>query len=237
MFTHKTHLFFDLDHTLWDYERNCEEALHEMFESLHLSKHGVPSKSELYFTFLEVNDRLWDLFDTRKITSEELRSRRFREIFAKFGITDFEICDKLNDIYLELSPNKPHLMDGALELLEFVAPKYSLHLITNGFDDIQTMKLKASGIEHYFETITTSQKANARKPEIEIFNFALNQAKAPVATSLMIGDNINADIAGAINAGMDFVFYNPLKITFNQPIQLEIEHLLTEKFIKEINGK
>jgi YjjG family noncanonical pyrimidine nucleotidase len=209
LYPNKTHIFFDLDHTLWDYNRNCEEALIEIFDTFNINSFGIKNASQFIESFHKHNDRLWDLFDNRKIPVEELRHRRFRDVFSQFGIQDLSICDALNDAYLDISPNKPYLFAGAFEVLGYLKTKYTLHIITNGFEAMQAKKMKASGITDYFTTITCSQKANARKPEKEIFEFALGQANATVNESIMIGDNYKVDIQGAKNIGMDYIFFNP----------------------------
>lgn len=231
MLKNKSHIFFDLDYTLWDYDRNCAETLIEIFELFELEKIGIPTSQIFIEKFHRVNNKLWDLYDTRKITSEELRSRRFSEIFDLFGIDNKSICGKIHDTYMQISPNKPHLHDGTLDILEYLKTKYTMHIITNGLDDIQSKKMVASGIIEYFDTITTSQKANARKPEKEIFEYAVKIAKTTVNQSVMIGDNYNVDIIGAKNIGMDFVFFNLENKIFAKDENSMIKHLLELKQI------
>lgn len=229
MYHHKSHIFFDLDHTLWDYNRNCEEALGEMYLLFDLQKLGIKSAPKLIEQFHFVNDKLWTLYDTHQITATELRQRRFREIFDEFKITDQSICDILHEKYMELSPNKPHLLPGGKEILEYLYPKYTLHIITNGIMDNQTKKMSTSGIDKYFKTITCSHTANARKPEIEIFEYALKQANTTVNEAIMIGDNYEVDIKGAQNVGMDYVYFNPSNIFCENTVKSMIKHLLELK--------
>lgn len=229
MFTNKTHIFFDLDHTLWDYNRNCEEALTEMFDLFNLKQFGIENTSLLIDKFHLVNHRLWDLYDSHQITSSDLRFRRFREVFDEFGIENKEICDKLHESYMEISPNKPHLFSGAIEILEYLKPKYSLHIITNGIADNQNKKMVASGIKNYFESVICSQKANARKPEKAIFEFALKTTQATAYQSLMIGDNYEVDILGAENAGIDAILFSPELAKTSKSDKTIINHLLELK--------
>ncbi len=229
MFTNKTHIFFDLDHTLWDYNRNCEEALFEMFEQFDLKQLGIDSVNLLIEKFHITNHRLWNLYDSNQITSVELRNRRFREVFDEFGIKNKEICDQLHDFYMEISPNKPYLFPGAFEILEYLKPKYSLHIITNGIADNQEKKMIASGIKSYFASIICSQIANARKPEKAIFEFALNSTQTTAIQSLMIGDNFEVDILGAENAGIDTIMFSPEKDIFTKNKKTIINHLLELK--------
>jgi putative hydrolase of the HAD superfamily len=229
LFKNKTHIFFDLDHTLWDYNRNCEEALTEMFDLFNLKQLGIENTSLLIDKFHLVNHRLWNLYDSHQISSFDLRFRRFREVFDEFGIKNKDICDNLHDSYMEISPNKPHLFSGAIEILEYLKPKYSLHIITNGIADNQDKKMVASGIKNYFESVICSQKANARKPEKAIFEFALKSSQAAAYQSLMIGDNYEVDIIGAENAGIDTILFSPEKITFSKTRLTIINHLLDLK--------
>ncbi len=231
MLNNKTHIFFDLDHTLWDYDRNCAETLIEIFEHFRLTHMGIPTSELFIKKFHAVNNKLWNLYDSRQITAQELRFRRFREVFDLFGIANQSICSTLHDSYMQISPNKPHLHDGGLEILEYLKPKYSLHIITNGLDDIQSKKMTASGIIEYFETVTTSQKANARKPEKEIFEFAITTANTTINQSVMIGDNYDVDILGAKNAGMDFVYFNYENKIIEKVENSMIKHLLELKQI------
>lgn len=205
----KSHVFFDLDHTLWDYNRNCEEALNEIFILFDIESRGIKTLQLFINQFHIENNRLWNLYDCRQITATQLRHHRFRDVFSAFGIQNQTICDKIHQSYMELSPNKPYLMEGAIEILDYLLPKYKLSIITNGIADNQATKMKASGIEKYFENVICSQKANARKPEKAIFEFALNITNCTASQAVMIGDNYEVDIIGAENIGIDAIFYAP----------------------------
>jgi YjjG family noncanonical pyrimidine nucleotidase len=231
LFQNKSHIFFDLDHTLWDYNRNCEETLFEIYESFQLQTLGIETSQILTNQFHIENDRLWQLYDSRQISADELRFRRFRDIFTAFGIKDLSICDSLHETYMAISPNKPHLMEGTLEILKYLKPKYQLHIITNGIVDNQSKKMKAAGIDGYFKNVICSQKANARKPEKAIFEYALNISQTTAEQAIMIGDNYEVDIVGAINAGMDAIhFCNDEKKQINYDKTM-IKHLLELKQI------
>ncbi len=225
-FKHKKHIFFDLDHTLWHYEANCAKALEQLYHNHQLQGYNVPSAQALYERFFEINSYLWTLYDNYKITSTELRERRFFEIMNHFSPCTQAFCNRLSDEYLDISPKMPTLIPQAKIVLDYLRPKYSLHIITNGFVEIQSTKLRSSGIEHYFETLTCSAEANARKPEPAIFAYAMQKAKAALHDSLMIGDNLDTDIAGAKNAGMDYIHFVPENNNFNFIENSQVKDLL-----------
>jgi YjjG family noncanonical pyrimidine nucleotidase len=242
------HIFFDLDHTLWDFERNANECLIEIYEKYGLEKLifeqnilkekndntlNINSLEEFLLSFDVVNHELWRLLDKRQITHIELRERRFKETLAALNVEiEVVLSDQLNNEFLQLLPTKSHLIDGAVEILEYLLPKYELHIITNGFDEIQASKMQSSEIFHYFGEVITNERANARKPEKEIFDYAIKLTNATFQESIMIGDNYEADILGGISAGIDTVFYNPSGegITHKNPTY-EIDNLLELKKI------
>lgn len=220
------HLFFDLDHTLWDFERNAHECLHEIYDIHHLKGLGVSSLADFLTNFSEINKKYWEMLEKNEITIEQLRRRRFQEAINKSGADiDEEFGLKVNDSFLELLPHKAHLIDGAIKILDYLAPRYELHIISNGWQDVQVQKLKSSEITHYFGEIITNERANARKPDKQIFEYAIQTTNASIDSSLMIGDNYEADIRGAMNANLDTVFYNPDKIKISEKPTFEIIHL------------
>lgn len=203
------HLFFDLDHTLWDFEKNSEECLLEIYTFYGQIIPDEISFDRFYSVFSELNHKMWHLLDTKQITHEYLRKARFQDTFLTFGwvITD-EFSLEINEMFLKLLPSKGHLIAGAKEILEQLYGKYGLHLISNGFYDIQKRKMESGGILHYFEHIITNDVAKANKPDPAIFNYALNLAQTTQYECLMIGDNIIADIEGATNAGIKAIHYD-----------------------------
>lgn len=201
-------LFFDLDHTLWDFDRNSAESLIEIYEAHHLGDAGVPSAEEFSRHFIAINRKLWADFDKNLVTHTYIRENRFPMVFEALNLTDTTACVGLNDDYLHLLPRKPHLMDSARELLDHLHGRYDMHIITNGFDEIQAVKMASAEISHYFTHIITNEKAAAKKPNPLIFEYALQVTGATVSESLMIGDNYEADVMGAQSVGMDTVFYN-----------------------------
>lgn len=202
------HLFFDLDHTLWDFRTNSRAVLRELHAELGLAARDIPADG-LIEVFEEVNDGLWERYEAGRLDKEVLRVLRFRNTLLQFGVKDERLARELGDAYIGRSPLRSALNPGALELLTDLRPHYGIHLITNGFAEVQGLKLASSRIHHLFDVVLTSEQAGARKPAAAIFHHALRSAKAEVHESLMIGDNAQADIAGARAVGIDQVHYAP----------------------------
>ncbi len=199
------HIFFDLDHTLWDFDKNSSLAFHKMFQ-----KFGINiSVDQFLITYQPINMKYWKLYRDEKINKTELRRGRLVDAFDAFG-TQFplETIDALSDNYIEFLPLNNYLIEGAKEILEYLMPKYHLHIITNGFKEVQNTKLSNSGIKHYFKTITNSEEVGVKKPNPIIFEHALKVSGAKHNESLMIGDNYEADILGAERLGMKTLCYN-----------------------------
>ncbi len=227
------HLFFDLDHTLWDFERNSAECLADIYEIFDFKGLNISSLEAFQQEFSIVNKHHWSLLEQNLITHDELRRRRFQETLENLGVKDLKKSFglEINEYFLALLPKKAHLIEGAVEVLDYLLPKYELHIISNGWQDIQVNKMKSSEIHHYFGEIITNELAGTRKPDRRIFDFALETTKANLAESLMIGDNYEADILGAISANMDTVFYNPDNIPTGQKPTFDIKKLVELKEI------
>jgi YjjG family noncanonical pyrimidine nucleotidase len=199
------HVFFDLDHTLWDFEKNSALAIETIF-----NKHAIKVDLQPFlFHYVPINIKYWEWYRVDKITQFELRLGRLKETFQ---LMNYEIDDDkivfLSEEYIEYLPKFNYLFDGAIEILEYLKPKYNLHIITNGFQEIQDNKLKNSKIDHYFSTITNSEMAGVKKPNPFIFEYAIKEANATKSNSIMIGDCIEADVNGALNFGMDAILFN-----------------------------
>ncbi|MBL7845026.1 MAG: YjjG family noncanonical pyrimidine nucleotidase [Cyclobacteriaceae bacterium] len=220
-----TTIFFDLDHTLWDYETNALETLTELYDQHQLHNLGVVTFDEFLRHFKEVNRQLWHLYDHGKITSEVIRSERFKQILEKSGVQNNELSLTLSEQYLNECPRKGHLMPHALETLDYLSERYALTVITNGFEDIQRIKILTSKIESYFDHIVTSQKAGYKKPAPEIFQYAMNMNGIDSKACVMIGDNLLTDIAGAKNAAIDTVLFNPEGVEHEAEVNHEIRSL------------
>ena len=203
------HIFFDLDRTLWDLDAAAEVAFERIYEKYDLKSRGIPSAHEFHEVYHPLNEQLWVLYRADQITKEELNRTRFLKPLEHYGIHDVELADHLSKDYVYWSPRIVRLVSGTMELLDYLKPKHHLHLITNGFQEVQHTKLSGSGLEPYFETLTVSEEVGVKKPNPEIFLYALKTAHAIAEESLMIGDEMAVDIDGARAAGMDTVLFNP----------------------------
>lgn len=225
------HLFFDLDHTLWDFEANAHATLSTLYEDLQLKERGIHDFNLFYKNYLAHNDRLWDHYRKGQIKQDELRVKRMKLALLDFRIADEELSQKMNVLFLDLLPTRNLLFPYTKEILQYLMNKnYELHLITNGFETVQHSKLKYSGLDHYFKEVITSESSNSIKPNKEIFEYAFQKTNADPSTSIMIGDTIEVDIQGAINAGIDQVFVNHTKIT------PAIKPTYTVNTLKELEG-
>jgi putative hydrolase of the HAD superfamily len=220
------HLFFDLDHTLWDFDTNAKEALTDIYTLFALKQKGIEPFEDFYRKYLHHNQILWDRYHKGFITGEELKWRRMWRTLLEFKIGDEQLAKDMSAQFLELLPVKEKLFPHTKEILDYLtAKKYQLHLITNGFEKTQWSKLNNSGLGNYFKHVITSEGSNSLKPKKEIFEFALNKAGAALNESIMIGDNLDADIQGAMNAGMDTVFVNHINATTGLQPTYTIYHL------------
>jgi putative hydrolase of the HAD superfamily len=204
------HIFFDLDHTLWDFETNSKETLYDLYHELELKSAGIPEFDHFHSTYHHHNTIFWDRFRKGYITREELRWKRMWRTLLEYKVTNETLARTLSERYLEILPTKKNLFHDTLEILDYLkARKYPMHLITNGFEKTQYAKIRNSGIEPYFTHIITSEAAGIMKPHAAIFEYAIKIAGTTVDASIMIGDTLDADIEGGNNAGMDTVYFNP----------------------------
>ncbi len=216
------HVFFDLDHTLWDYEKNSAEVLSELVHKYRLQEMGIPSLVDFTTTFDKVNTGLWSEFNKNKISRDTIRTQRFLRILANYNIEDTTLCNTLSDEYLMECPKRPHLLPYTFDILDYLKGKYHLHILTNGFDDVQYLKLDSSKLRPYFKTIVTSDSAGYKKPMASIFKYAIDKAEARKEESVMIGDNLQTDVLGARNFGMDHIYFNPSKLPHQATVTHEI---------------
>jgi putative hydrolase of the HAD superfamily len=204
-----THIFFDLDHTLWDFDANARETLLELHTHLKLHERGVHDFEGFHKTYLQHNARLWDRYRKGFIRQEELRMKRMWLTLLDFRIADEDLTREMSNRFLDLLPTRTLLFPDTTDVLDYLHAKgYRLHIITNGFEKTQHSKLKHSGLDGYFKNVITSEGSNSIKPQPEIFEYALAKAGATIGESLMIGDTLDVDIAGAMSVGMDQVHVN-----------------------------
>lgn len=222
----KEHIFFDLDHTLWDFEKNSALTFQEILSASNISI----DIDEFLHTYVPINLKYWKKYREEKILKKELKYIRLKETFdqLQFSVDD-QTIDHLSDQYILKLPNYNHLFEGTIEILEYLKEKYKLHIITNGFEEVQNKKMKKSGILHFFDHIITSESVGVKKPNPKVFEYALNKAKTSASSSVMIGDNLEADIRGAINCGMEAIHFNSEKTPQIPDHITSINHLLEIK--------
>ncbi len=217
------HLFFDLDHTLWDFESNAKLTLEELYTSLQLPTYGIGDFLLFFERYNYHNDRLWERYRKGYIRRDELRIKRMRQTLLDFKVANEDLAQTLDTRFLELLPTRTMLFPHTKEVLEHLLSKdYRIHLITNGFETVQHSKLKYAGLTGYFDQVITSEASNSLKPRKEIFEYAFQKAGANPEESIMIGDDLEADIKGAQNAGIDQVFVNHKKV----PVTTEATHTI-----------
>jgi putative hydrolase of the HAD superfamily len=219
-------LFFDLDHTLWDFELNSKETMQELYSNHHIAALGITDFDAFFNIYTAHNHRLWDRYAKGFIKQEELRWKRIYLSLLDFKIANEQLSKDMSLEFLQILPTKKKLFPHTIEILNYLKEKdYKMHLITNGFESVQMQKIKNAEIAHYFTEVITSETSNSLKPNKEIFEFALKTANATLSESIMIGDNETADIQGGINIGMDTVFVNHLKVAPTLPATYTITHL------------
>ena len=223
------HIFFDLDRTLWDFEKNSVETLKEIFFKYKLDE-KIESPEVFINKYKEINEKLWAKYRTGEIKKEFLRNQRFLLTLQHFGINDSSLAEKFGTDYIEISPTKTILFPNTIETLKYLSKKYTLHIITNGFKEVQFVKLKNNKLDKYFDKVITSETVGYQKPNAKIFQHSLSTSNAKKEESLMIGDDLNTDILGARNFGMNQVFFNSINTKHNEKITHEITDLkeLTE---------
>ena len=219
-------LFFDLDHTIWDFELNSKETLWDLHLKYELEAKGIHDFDVFYSQYSVHNHRLWDRYTKGFIKQEELRWKRIYLSLLDYKIADEALSKEMSVDYLDILPNKKNLFPYTIEILDYLKNKdYKMHLITNGFESVQFKKIKNSNLADYFIEVITSEASNSLKPNKEIFDYALKACNAKLESSIMIGDNESADIQGAINVGMDSIFVNHLQIQPTVPATHTITHL------------
>ncbi len=225
------HIFFDLDNTLWDHRKNAWLTLKEIFVREKVRENHQLNFEEFHKEYFTINENLWAQIRDGKIDKEYLRKHRFYESFLFFGIDDFELSQRFEHNFLDEILNYNELVPGAFELLEYLSEKkYHLHILSNGFHEVTYRKTELSGIKNYFKTITSADEINIRKPQPEIYQYALDKASASKEESIMIGDDWIADVEGAKSFGLEAIFFD----VFND--DFEAENIYSIKKLEEIQA-
>ncbi|TSD63927.1 noncanonical pyrimidine nucleotidase, YjjG family [Inquilinus sp. KBS0705] len=219
------HIFFDLDHTIWDFDKNAEETLHELYGVYKLKEVGLHSADLFIETYTRNNHSLWAQYHTGQITKDELRDARFKKTFTELGLHPDAIPADFEDAYVNLCPTKTNLFPHAHETLTYLQSKYTMHLISNGFKDSSQLKIDGCNLGGYFQNVIISEVVGANKPDPAIFNHAVELAGTTIAESVMIGDSIEADIRGAMGVSMDAIYFNPFGLEKPADVPVQITHL------------
>ncbi len=219
------HLFFDLDKTLYDFEKSSELTFRDFFDIYHLENRGVNSFQKFIESYRRINLMLWAIYREGGIKKEVLSIKRFDLALQEFGIHDTTLATKIAEYYVDQSPLKKTLFPGVIKTLTYLENRYHMHIITNGFEEVQWKKLRASNLRKYFDNVITSEDAGCKKPDKGIFIYSLTQANAKISESLMIGDDLMVDILGARETGIDQVFVNYSNNSHDEEVTYEVHHL------------
>ncbi len=219
------HLFFDLDRTLWDFDKNSFEELSFLYSKYRLHEKGISLPIEFIKIYKQINEKCWEQYRLNLLSKDDLRVKRFHDTFLYFGIENNSLSKQFGDDYVMNSPKRTHLIPGAIDLLEQLSPHFKMHIITNGFEEVQHIKLSNSNLSKFFQVVVTSEAAGGKKPSPIAFEYALDQAGAHLDESIMIGDDLNTDIKGAIELGMKAIYYNPHSKIHNYPVWNEVNSL------------
>jgi putative hydrolase of the HAD superfamily len=224
------HIFFDLDHTLWDYDKNVQESLTELYDHYQLASLGILDSEKFIQSFYNVNFKLWAMYDMGEIDKKSLREVRFRSVFENAGADSSAVPKAMEDDFMHRTSSKPHVLPYTFEILDYLKPNYGLHIISNGFNESQAKKMEASGLTPYFDLVVTSETTGYKKPDPRIFQYAMDRLSIKNEETMMIGDNPNSDILGAIRANIDNVYFDPHEKGIEHQPTYTIRHL------KELEG-
>lgn len=219
------HIFFDLDHTIWDFDKNATETLTELYEQYNLRALGLDSCELFIERYAENNQKLWADYHLGKITKETLRSQRFHKTFIESGVSPDKVPQEFEADYVRISPTKRNLFEGSEKVLAYLQQKYTLHIISNGFKETTLTKMDLCNLNPYFCNVIISEDVGVNKPDKAIFEYALTKAGARKEESIMIGDSLEADIRGAQDYGIKAIFFNPLQKEKPEDVEWQIIHL------------
>ena len=216
------HLLFDLDKTIWDFDRNSKSTIREIYDMLRLKAEGIEDFEEFHRVYEGHNLKLWELYRKDLIGKEDLMIKRFADALTDFGVEATETAALMSIQYLKILPTRTGVFEGTQQTLEYLAARYSLHIITNGFSEVQFTKLEHADLRKFFQHIIISEDAGAKKPDKAMFEYALNTIGATAGECLMIGDDIEVDLLGAKEAGIDQVFFNPHRLAHEEELTFEV---------------
>lgn len=230
--TRYQHIFFDLDNTLWDFDRSSILAFDKIFEIFNLINYGIPSAKDFHKTYFDHNNKLWDLYRKGEIDKEFLKIERFRLPLKDYGIVDEKLAIDLGESYTDYAARLVALVPNTMEVLNYLKDKnYNIHLITNGFLEVQSIKMQSSGLDKMIDHSFVSEVVGFKKPDHRIFFHAMDAVGGNIKNSVMIGDDLSVDIIPAKEIGMKHIYFNRKKISHNEMLDYEIEDLIE---IKEI---
>lgn len=221
----KKHLFFDLDHTIWDFDKNAEETLFELYQTYNLKSLGLSSVDIFIETYTQNNHALWANYHLGIISKEALRETRFKKTFLDLGLQPEIIPQQFEEDYVAICPTKTNLFPHAHTTLGYLEKKYQLHIISNGFKESTEFKISNNQLNTYFKNIFISEVIGVNKPDKAIYEHAMDIAEAKNYESVMVGDSLEADVRGALNAGIDAIYFNPNKQEVPADIPLQISSL------------
>lgn len=225
------HIFFDLDHTLWDFDKNSEETLHFLFNKYQFHLHTPHTIDEFVTAFHVANRILWKAYDNNEINKHEMRNQRIKMTFNAVKLPQYIIPETFNDEYLSICPTKGKLLPHTLDVLNYLHTKYDLHILTNGFEDIQHIKMSTSGLSPFFKNVFTAEKIGLKKPDKAYFNFIIDTINSSKNECVMIGDTYETDILGAHHAEIKAIFFNPEKDRIN-----DIESIIEINSLLDLKG-
>jgi len=213
-----TDVFFDLDHTLWDFDKNSALTFDKIFK---INEIDI-DLNDFLFHYKEINFQYWKLYRDAKIDKDVLRFGRLNDTFTALNYNiEKEIIQILSIDYITYLTDNNYLYDDAITILEYLHKNYNLHILSNGFEEVQSKKLTKSNILHYFKTVTNGEDVGVKKPNPKIFHYAIEKANTSISKSIMIGDGYEADILGALGVGMDVIFFDE----YHKPVESHIKKI------------
>lgn len=224
------HIFFDLDNTLWDFDKSSIIAFEKIYEIFNLINYGIPSSDDFHKTYFDYNNKLWELYRQGKIDKDFLKTERFRLPLNDYGINDDDFAYKMGEAYTNLAATSVALVPNAIEILNYLKENnYKTHLITNGFLEVQTIKMQASGLDKLIDVSIVSEEVGFKKPDHRIFQCALEKVGCKIEDSVMVGDDLSVDILPAKEIGMFHVYFNRKQKEHQEKLACEIKDLIEIK--------